>query len=373
MYNTREETQMLAYAIKNYLRRYYNFIYSNMIGLITYRHSHFYNNFKINLPFFAIRNLKWIFNMILNRDMSLYLMFSLTYRCQAKCLHCSVSDYPVIQKEELTTEEVKNVINQAHRLGISTIEFFGGEPILRSDILELIEYTSQKRMLTYLDTNGLFLTKKMIKQLKNAGLKLLFVSIDSAIPHVHDRLRGVKGCFKRAVNGLKNAIKIGQPCVISTYITKERVDNGELEDVIKFGRELGVTAVRILFPMMSGRWLYNADVIPTKKQEIKIRKMIDLPFVYVEDLYKKFKECNGLLNKTFFYISPYGDVQPCFCIPLSFGNVREEPLRMIVRRMYRHPIFENDSFFSKCPTLNEIFRKKYINTISPDVKLPFRV
>jgi len=227
----------------------------------------------------------------------------------------------------------------------------------------------------FLDTNGLVVTKDYARQLKDNGLELLYVSIDSPIPHKHDEYRGLEGCFEKAVEAVKNALDVGLKCVISTYVTKENLSNGEFVDVIKLGRKMGAIGIRYLLPTPAGRWLQNVDVRLTPKEEERVRELVDFPFV-CRDFYfqnQSSSQCRGMANKEYTYISPYGDVQPCCFMPLSFGNVREEPLKTILERMWKHPMFSESCMLKECPMLSEEFRKKYIDTITPDAKLPFRM
>ena len=84
-------------------------------------------------------------------------------------------------------------------------------------------------------------------------------------------------------------------------------------------------------------------------------------------------QCRGMSDNVYFYISPYGEVQPCCFMPLRFGNIREEPLKDILDRMWSHEMFDMDWVRKECPMLNDEFRKKYIDTIPKDWKLPFRI
>jgi len=303
----------------------------------------------------------------------LYLMIGITYECQLKCRHCCTGNYLKEKHRELTTEEVKDVIDQSYKA--FAVNFFGGEPTLRSDLMELINYASKKAMFVFLDTNGLLITKDYARQLKDNGLELLYVSIDSPIPHKHDEYRGLEGCFQKAVEALKNALDMGLKCAISTYVTKESLSNGEFEKVIKLGRKMGATGVRYLLPTPAGRWLHNVDVRLTPEEEERVRELVDFPLIY-RDFYfqnQSSSQCRGMTNKEYIYISPYGDVQPCCFMPLSFGNIREEPLKTILERMWKHPIYSESSIFKECPMLSEKFRKKYIDTIPSDTKLPFKM
>ncbi len=302
-----------------------------------------------------------------------YLMFGITYECQLRCPHCCVGNYVKEKHRELTTDEIKDILDQSAKAFV--VNFFGGEPTMRPDIMELIKYASERSVYVFTDTNGLKITKDYARELKDNGLELLYVSIDSPIPQKHDKLRGMKGLFDKAVQGIKNALAVGLRCVLSTYITKENLNNGEFEKVIQMAKDLGATGVRYLLPTPAGRWLNNFEVVLTRDEEKKVRKIVKFPFV-CRDFYfqtQTSSQCRGVSDNVYFYISPYGDVQPCCFIPLTFGNIREEPLKAILERMWSHSMFSESWVKKECPMLNKEFRARYIDTLPPGAKLPFKI
>ncbi|MFB0563003.1 MAG: radical SAM/SPASM domain-containing protein, partial [Candidatus Lokiarchaeia archaeon] len=268
-----------------------------------------------------------------------YLMFGITYQCQCNCRHCCTGNYIKEKHRNLTTDEVKDVLDQANKAMV--VNFFGGEPTLRPDLMELINYASDRAVFVFVDTNGIRVTKDYAQQLKDSGLDLLYVSIDSPHATEHDDYRRFKGCFEKAVGAVKNALDVGLHCVLSTYITKENLSNGDFERVIQMAKDLGATGVRYLLPTPAGRWLHNVDVMLSPKEVERVREIVDFPFV-CRDFYfqnQKSSRCRGVADKEYIYVSPYGDVQPCCFMPLSFGNVREEPFKVILERMWSHPMY----------------------------------
>jgi MoaA/NifB/PqqE/SkfB family radical SAM enzyme len=304
-----------------------------------------------------------------------YLMFGITYECQCNCRHCCTGTYKKEKHRELTNEEVKDVLDQAAMPLV--VNYFGGEPTLRPDLMDLIEYAAERSIFVFVDTNGIRVTKDFAQQLKDSGLELLYVSIDSPYGAVHDEYRGFEGCFERAIQAVKNAIEVGLKCVMSTYITKENLANGDFERVIQMARDVGATGVRYLLPTPAGRWLDNVDVRLSREEERKVREKVipDFPFVcrdfYFQNQFSS--QCRGIADKEYIYISPYGDVQPCCFMPLGFGNVRDEPFKDILDRMWSHPMYSEKSVFRECPMLSDDFRSKYIDIIPPDAKLPYRL
>jgi MoaA/NifB/PqqE/SkfB family radical SAM enzyme len=302
-----------------------------------------------------------------------YLMFGITYNCQLKCPHCCVGNYENEPNRELTTAEIKDVLDQSTKAFV--VNFFGGEPTMRSDLMEIIKYASERSVYVFCDTNGLKISRDYANQLKENGLEMLYVSIDSHIPEKHDELRGVKGTFEKAVQGIRNALDARLKCALSTYITKENLANGEFEKVIQLAKDLGANGVRYLLPTPAGRWLYHPEVALTHEEERTVRKIVDFPYV-CRDFYfqtQSSSQCRGVADGLYFYISPYGDVQPCCFMPLTFGNVREEPLKIILEKMWENPMFCEDWAKKECPMLNKEFRKKYIDSIPSNIKLPFKM
>ncbi|MBA7537910.1 putative mycofactocin radical SAM maturase MftC [subsurface metagenome] len=292
-----------------------------------------WEDYKIPLTFDQEKMVKW-FNEERGAARGgadvFYLMFGITYNCQLKCPHCCVGNYENEPLRELSTDEIKDVLDQSAKAFV--INFFGGEPTMRPDLMELIKYASERSVYVFCDTNGIKVTKDYAKQLKDSGLEMLYISIDSPIPEKHDELRGMKGLFNTAVQGIKNALDVRLKCCLSTYVTKETLANGEFEDVIKLGKDLNANGVRYLLPTATGRWLHNIEVKLTPEEEKQVRKIADFPFV-CRDFYfqtQTSSQCRGVADHVYFYISPYGDVMPCCFMPIALllGILEKSRLRV---------------------------------------------
>jgi len=249
-----------------------------------------------------------------------------TNRCQCRCVHCS-SNVPNLTsadgEAELTGAEVRSIIDQAIAMAIPRITFFGGEPLLRKDICDLVSSAHRKGMMTRINTNGLALTEDMVTRLKRAGLTHCDVSIDSADPEEHDRLRGVPGLFAKAVAGIERLGAHGMLCQIVTYAGKRGLAGG-LQRIIELGRRLNVTSVSIVFPMASGCWFESEEELLNESERAQVRSLVRGRSVHVE-LPTVEHRCN-VMKKSSLYVSAKGDVTPCPFIPWSLGNVRENTI-----------------------------------------------
>lgn len=304
----------------------------------------------------------WVLTNIFKREIPWLIEFSVTYRCQCKCPHCSVGIYldQANKKEELGSQQIKDILTQAAKIGIPKVDFFGGEPLLRKDIIDLVGFGAKKGFYISITTNAWMLTRQMAKQLKRAGISCINISLDSVSEEKHDSLRGLPGLYKKALAGVRYCHEEGIPCILSTYITRNRIknfanhnsDDSQLTQIISLAKRLKSSGIRILFPIISGRWEQDKIKEFTEEEKRLVIDNIDYSFAFIEGAYSvrnKKKVCQSLSGKMF-NISPYGDVQLCVTFPESFGNVKEAPLKDLLKRMYSHPIYLKNKDTSCCST-----------------------
>ncbi len=303
----------------------------------------------------------FVLTHVFGKQIPWLLEFSLTYKCQCKCVHCSTWNLMTDKsnKNDLTTDEIKRVLDETANLGIPKVDFFGGEPLLKKGIVDLVSYGAQKGLYISITTNGWKLDKDLVVELKKAGLACINISLDSIQEEVHDNLRGLPGVFQRAVEGIKNCHEVGIPCIVSTYVTKKRIVNFDtnqaestLGKIINFSKDLGATGIRILFPIISGQWENKKENEFTEKEKQLVMDHIDYSFAFIEGAYAVIngkKICQSLIGKMF-NISPYGDVQLCVAFPDTFGNVKDRSLNELLDGMYSHPIYLRNKGKSTCST-----------------------
>ena len=156
----------------------------------------------------------------------------LLYTCNLRCHMCPFWRRP--DENLLSLEEEKMMMDRIADFGVSFMGFEGGEPFLRRDLPEILSY-SHSRFFTSLVTNGWALVEK-IKSV-HESIDHLFVSIDG-IGETHDLLRGMKGSFEHAIDGVRKAVQY-LPVSLSSTITSENCN--EVEDITRLASDLGVT------------------------------------------------------------------------------------------------------------------------------------
>lgn len=147
-----------------------------------------------------------------SKDKKPVVVWNITRRCNLNCQHCYSSsanrDYP----GELNTEEGKKLIRDLAKFGCPVILFSGGEPLLRDDLMELVQLATDLGIRAVISTNGTLLTPKMAAVMKKVGLSYLGISLDG-MRETNDRFRGIKGAFDAAWRGIRYGqdagIKVG--------------------------------------------------------------------------------------------------------------------------------------------------------------------
>lgn len=299
---------------------------------------------------------------------------SVTGRCPCSCYHCSAHRRPTAG--EMETEEVKDVIEQCAEMMTGSIVLTGGEPMVRDDLPELISHIGRCQSTPQMFTSGYFLDRETVGGLSDAGLVVMFVSLDSPVAGEHDRGRGVDGLFERACEGLRLAAGEGISTGISTFATHQAIEGRYAQRFLELGESLGVKELTVFDVTPTGKMLDREDILLTEEEHRALTdlqegqfaresgpKIVTMSYVNDTDIIG----CFG--GKYQLHITHDGYVTPCDFTPLHFGNLRDEPLRVIWNRMRAHPEYRKKTV--PCRMQDPEFRRRYIHKIPPDADLPY--
>ncbi len=157
-----------------------------------------------------------------SKDKKPVVVWNMGRRCNLKCVHCYAQSRDIEYKNELTTQQGKDLIDDLAQFGAPVILFSGGEPLMRKDLPELALYARSKGMRAVISTNGTLIDKKMAKVLKEIGLSYVGVSLDG-MRETNDKFRGVKGAFDAALEGMRNCLAEGIKVGLRFTINKRNV------------------------------------------------------------------------------------------------------------------------------------------------------
>lgn len=253
--------------------------------------------------------------------------FDLTYRCNERCIHCYL-DHD--DHGELTTAEVKDVLDQLAAAGTFFLILSGGELLLRRDFFEILEYARGLQFDVKLKTNGILIREREADRIRELGVRQVQISIYSHRPEVHDAITKVKGSLERSLAAIRFLQSRGLRVLIANVLMRQNMH--DYAGVQRLARELGVeyTLDPTITPKMDGDTSLLRLRIPGRhlRQVFhepslvgKVEEFCAPPAPATEEILDSLP-CGA--GHTACYISPYGEVYPCVQFPLPCGSLRRQ-------------------------------------------------
>lgn len=291
-------------------------------------------------------------------------VWDVTYACNLKCQHC-YAQAGKVSRDELTHEEALRVVDKLATMGIPILALSGGEPLVRPDILEITRRGADNGMYVSIATNGTLITKEKAKQMKDAGVSYLQISVDGADAQTHDSFRGIPGAFDRTIQGVKNAVAEGFFVNIATTATKKNLT--QIPKIIDLCDSLGVNWFMAynFVPTGRGKFIVENDLSPQEREDLLVMmynrmKDTDIEILTTAPQYARIalQNCgqggpavvpthfsNPQVNGSLFNLTEFiggcgagrfymairanGNIEPCVFFPLKVGNVRTDDLEDI--------------------------------------------
>lgn len=265
--------------------------------------------------------------------------WAVTNVCNFKCQHCYSRTDP---SEELDGKTLFACIEKIIAAGVLSINFGGGEPLLRRDLLDIASFASQRGLRVSMNSNGYLIDREKAFELKKAGFSKVGISIDSHRPEVHDGFRGIKGSHEKAVAALSHLREAGIKTSISTVICK--INHKDVPELIAFAVEQKVAQLNFHNFKCSGLGYSNKDELDLSSEEwkefyqeaMKAKKEVrdleislDDPIIAslgartdTDSLVK-----GSVCGKLSLNIKTNGDITPCGFIPIVIGNIVTDDLK----------------------------------------------
>jgi radical SAM protein with 4Fe4S-binding SPASM domain len=251
----------------------------------------------------------------------------LTYRCNEQCVHCYL-DHD--DHGEMTTVEIKHLLQEMADAGVFILTCSGGEIFLRKDLFEILEYARELTFCIKLKTNAVMIRVAQAERLRDLDVDSIQVSIYSHRPEVHDAITKLPGSLKRSVSAIRLLKSQGLKVTIANVLMTENMQ--DYEGVQRLAAELGAecTLDPTVSPMMDG----DRSTVGLNAGDAVLRRLFrdqglvgnveefcSPPIAADEDILDSLP-CSA--GHTACYVSPYGEFYPCVQFPLSCGNVRQQ-------------------------------------------------
>ncbi|QLE55852.1 nif11-class peptide radical SAM maturase 3 [Nostoc sp. TCL26-01] len=199
-----------------------------------------------------------------------YAVWEITLKCNLACQHCG-SRAGHTRTKELSTEEALDLVKQMAEVGITEVTLIGGEAFLRPDWLEIAQAINSAGMLCGMTTGGYGITLDTARRMKDAGIKVVSVSVDG-LEATHDRLRGRVGSWQWAFKTMSHLKEAGIPFGCNTQIN--RLSAPEFPRIYQCIRDAGVFAWQIQLTVPMGNAADNSDILLQPYELLDVYPMI---------------------------------------------------------------------------------------------------
>ena len=314
------------------------------------------------LPLFRLLNRHNCMTTELSNPLAL--IAELTYRCPLHCVYCSNPLEMQSRQNELSTETWSRVFKEAAAAGVLQADFTGGEPLARTDIIELVRAARAAGLYVNLITSGLPMDEAKLAALVEAGLDHIQLSFQGAREDTANEISGTKSHAQklRVLEWLRqHRIAV----TLNFVIHRRNID--QLEEMLAIAESSSATRIEFANVQYYG-WAFanRENLLPTRKQldrsveflkreQERLKGRIHIEFV-VPDYYAKFpKPCMGGWGRKLMLITPSGDALPCHAaqvIPgLTFENVKDHSLAEIWEKSAAFQKFRGEDWMQEpCKT-----------------------
>lgn len=288
-----------------------------------------------------------------------WIAWEITRRCNFRCVHCrSSSEMEAQGHPDFSIEEARRLLDDISSYAKPVVVLSGGEPLLRPDVFDIAKYGNEKGLRMCLATNGSLVTDDICAKIKEAGIRIVSMSLDGATAGVHDDFRGQKGAFDGVMKAAGLFKKNGIEFIINSSFTKRNQE--EIPKVYKLAKGLGATAWYMFMIVPTGRgeeimneliskedyeelldWHYDME----KDEHDMLVRPTCAPHYYRVVLQRAKEEGAKFERRTLKFstggskgclagqliclIDVDGNVLPCSYFPKSAGNVREKSFKEI--------------------------------------------
>jgi len=260
---------------------------------------------------------------------------AVTNACMFNCWHCYNAGRLVC---DLPTKSLQEIVKQLQDLGAIVINFTGGEPCLRHDLVEICS-SLRDDACGILATTGYGFTDEFAKRLADTAVYSISFSLDSADETEHDRKRSSNGAFKIALKGIEMAKRHGFYTYTCAVPSKKLLKEDNFRRLVELNKALGVNELQIIEPAPAGK-IASANLDFGEEEFVRIFQYMAeynqhdngiaiSSFAHMES--PEFFGCGA--GRSHIYVDGTGEVCPCNMLPVSYGNAAEEDLRDVIARM----------------------------------------
>lgn len=194
------------------------------------------------------------------------LFLEVTSRCNARCEHCGSSCGDFIPKDEISAENLKKTlldISKRYNANDILLNVTGGEPLVRKDLFEIMDYANKLGFKWGMTSNGMLINDDILKKMNDTNMETISISLDG-LKKTHENFRKVPGSFDKIIENIKKLQKVPSIKIVqvTTVANKKNID--ELEALYELMKKLNVISWRVINVDPIGRAKGNKDILLDK-------------------------------------------------------------------------------------------------------------
>jgi MoaA/NifB/PqqE/SkfB family radical SAM enzyme len=297
---------------------------------------------RLNKPLLTLRIAQDYLRLLLTRTAPLrYVDIALDYACNLNCVHCSAERLKHDRHtRRMQLSDYERLAEQCRALGVITVGFTGGEPLVYPKLRQVIAAFKPGRTMISIKTNGVLLNDEWLRRLKSWGVDSISIGLGPVPDRLqdYDGLRGLPDTYTKSICAAQRAKEHGFRVIVGVVVSHENVDSEVVERILEYTNEWGMILIFGL-AVPAGNWSAQRRIILTEEDRTRLRDLlVKYPHART-DFESNFctRGCGAANEKL--YVTPYGDVMPCPFVQISFGNVLQDSLRIIRNRVLSYPVF----------------------------------
>lgn len=248
-------------------------------------------------------------------------MIEISDRCNEVCVHCYQEQG---HKGEMSTAQIKAVMDELAQMGVLILTISGGEATLRPDLIELLEHARKCSFAIRLFTNGLTMTRELAAELRRVAVQVVEISLYSHRAEVHDFVTGVPRSFVRTTQGIRYLAELGVEVHVKSPMMS--VNEGDIEALRSFALSLGASSFSADPAALMPRELGDRAPERLARSQVAFEAaMSTITAARVPAGAMPRPEMNGPMcgaGRTV-HVEPNGELRPCTMLDLKLGDVRE--------------------------------------------------
>ena len=291
-----------------------------------------------NWPAFARMARGYLRVNLLRKQQLRFVELIITQACNGRCRICSNSLYNKRAQDVLPPERWLSLIDECAELDVPVVCLLGGEPLLAKHLNSYISRIREHSMMAMVASNGVLATREKIRELKQAGMHELVVSLLSPDPAEHDEMLGIPGAFEKAQRAHEYCRQEGVIFAYATVLSHKAFTDGTFDRFVEMAESKKVgLGINPLIPTGAARDM--TDDMLTCEDFKRLNEKSSYSAYISTHLTNNYFGFGCPAGNSYLGVNATGEILPCFFFPVSLGSAADSTLREAWDKTRRSTLF----------------------------------